>query len=168
MSRSTPPIPGACAALRPPATRRPKSTTSSGLLNGWSRGRPVTRRRTNDRTARQLINSLFALQLSLILVAGCSDERSLRVLGDGAARGARVMIDGTQAGQLPEIFPPNADPRMVANPCIDLKVAPGDHRVLVISAAGESLSCRTSRDTGIVLVSFAQHDISTICDRLVR
>jgi hypothetical protein len=99
--------------------------------------------------------------LSLIVVASCSDEGSLRVLGDGAARGARIVIDGTQVGQLPKTFPPNADSLAAANPYIDVKVTAGDHRVLVISAAGESLSCRTTQDTHIVLVSFAHHDITT-------
>ena len=119
----------------------------------------MTRRSTNTGTARQFINSLFAL-LSLISVAGCSDEQKLRVLGDGAARGARIVLDGTQVGQLPETFPPN-DSVAAANPYLDLKVAPGDHRLLVISAAGETLSCRTSPDTHIVLVSFARHGITT-------
>ena len=116
----------------------------------------MTRSRTDSPTAPQVITSLFSLPLGPMFVAGCSGEASLRVLGDDSAGRARVVIDGAQAGQLTDTSPPNA----FGSPYLDMKVTQGDHRVLVISSAGESLSCRTSRDTHIVLVSFARHDIT--------
>src|SRR4051812_1415536 len=101
---------------------------------------------------------LLVLLLIALISPNCSTTRSLRVLGDGPARGARVEIDGMAVGSLPSKFPPN-DSLAAANPFLDLRVAANAREVLVISTNGESLSCQIKLDTHIVMASFSHHDI---------